>query len=184
MQAAVEALHVVIPPLYRGARLSHIAAKVREKMSGRLGCVLYGPTGTGKSYASCAWLRQVIIDNPQAPVLRVTWDMLLLQIRQSFKADSRQTELEVLQPYLNACLLSLEDIGATVGIEKAETDFSNRVLMVLLDHRMEQLTPTIITTNKTQESLAKSMNPRITSRLSALSWVGIGGGDKRKANHP
>ena len=169
-----------IPPLYCGARIGQVGPRVAGLMAHRFGAVLFGPTGTGKTHAVCAYLRSraLLVGGTFA---RTTWDKLLLEIRQAFGPTAKQSELDVVQPYMDADLLAIEDVGATVGLERAETDFSNRVLMVLLDHRMECLSPTIITTNKTQESLAKSVNPRIASRLQAFPWIGIGGKDKRHA---
>lgn len=170
-----------IPPLYRSARVSQIGPKVAGLMNHRFGAVLFGPMGTGKTHAVCAYLRSLIVNHMADRVARTTWDRLLLEIRQSFGGQSSTSELQVIQPYMDADVLALEDIGATVGLEKTETDFSNRILMVLLDSRMEQLRPTIFTTNKTQEAFAKSVNPRIASRLQAFRWVGIGGKDRRSA---
>ena len=175
-------IRTTVPVRYRDAHFRRISGEVVERMTkARTGMVLYGPPGTGKTYAACAYLRWWIVTRLRRPV-RTTWDRLLLEIRSCFKDGATKSELDTIKPYMEADLLVLEDIGATTGMATAESDFSLRVLMVILDYRIENMLPTCITTNKTRESFGKSFNPRIASRLHLMTWIGIGGGDKREGD--
>jgi len=80
---------------------------------------------------------------------------------------------------LTCDLLVLEDLGTSKSIGVAESDFSLRTVLALIDSRIENCLPTIITTNKSIENLAASFDDRIASRLSGFKIIKIDGADKR-----
>ena len=173
-------LDIVIPPLFRSARLGHLNTSFRRKLlkGSDTGLVLYGPTGTGKSYAMCALLRSLITSGRSCR--RIGYENLCMSIRDAFKVGSKLSELDVIKPFFKPDVLLIEDLGAGRPIGSQETEFSLRVIYVLLDMRIENCKTTFITTNKTKENLTKSFDERITSRLSLMTWLGVGGKDKRK----
>jgi len=170
-----------IPPLFRKARLWKISSKLRAVLLGhnpKTGLVLYGPTGRGKSFAMCALLRYLIGQGQSA--VRVGYERLCLEIRDTFKRDNNTSELDVIRPYLSPDVLLIEDLGAGKAIGSVQSDFSLRVIYVIVDHRLEQCNTTLITTNMAKRTLSESFDERIASRLSVMTWQGIGGKDKRE----
>ena len=156
---------ISVPPLFRNARLSHLNKSFMTKLLSHkeTGLVLYGPTGTGKSYAMCALLRSLIASGKSCQ--RTGYELLCMRIRDAFKRGSTLSELDVVKPFFKPDVLLIEDLGAGRPIGSQETEFSLRVIYVLLDKRLEQQKATFITTNKTKQSLAESFDERILSRM-------------------
>lgn len=182
VQCWKERLAATIPVIFQAARLHKLNPAFRVKCQASLdgpGLVLYGPTGRGKSYAMAALLRWLLCRKKRISVVRIGAEMLNLEIRDAFKKGSDKSELDVIRPYIAPDVLLLEDLGAGKVVGATESDFAVRVVYVLLDSRIEQGLMTLITTNKTQANLAKSFDDRIASRLSAFTWIGVGGNDKR-----
>ena len=173
-----------IPSLFQSARIENLseslqaAIKLLEVQSNGKGLFIWGSPGTGKSYALAAMSREYILQG--FIVARVTYEMLCLKIRDSFKTNN-QTELSIIKPYLDADKFILEDVGTTKSEGNKESDFSVRTLLVLIDYRLENCLPTFISSNRPIEELAKTFDERISSRLvQACKIIKLTGKDRRK----
>lgn len=172
-------VEMVIPPLYRKARLRDISSNLRKKIlslqPGR-GLYLWGAAGTGKTYTMCAVIRYYI--SKGLSVKRICWDKFCLRLRNTF--SSNQSELSLIQPLIESDVLVIEDIGTSVSMGGRETDFSLRTLLVILDDRMEHCRATFLTSNKSIEEIQKSFDERIASRIQGTCEIlKIAGKDKR-----
>jgi len=175
----------VVRERYRAARMEYLPAGLRQQLEAAPDAesvYLWGLPGTGKTYALAAMARKHITDGFH--VERETWERLCLRIRDTFKPQARETEWSIIEPYLLADKLILEDIGTTVSVGKQETDFSLRVLLLILDSRSEDCLQTLLTGNKPIEELAKSFDARIASRLRQGVIVHKTGTDKRGCKEP
>jgi len=139
---------------------------------------IWGPTGTGKTYALAALARHWLETGWR--VERSTWERLCLRIRDTFKPQARETEWSIIEPLLSVDKLILEDVGTTVSVGRQETDFSLRVLWLILDSRSEDCLQTAMTGNKPIEELARSFDARIASRLRQGAIIHKTGQDKRE----
>jgi DNA replication protein DnaC len=156
----------VLPLLFRKARLKHLPKELCDVMLGLpdgKGLLLYGPPRVGKSYAMAALMRHYILRGFTAE--RISYDMLCLQIRDTYKPASKVTEQDIIIRYQRADKLLIEDIGTTVGAGRQETDFSLRTFLLILDYRLENRKPIFITTNKCPEQLGRSFDLRVAGRL-------------------
>ncbi len=171
----------LIPKLFQPARIEHLSKSLQEKITALpddRGLLLWGSQGVGKSYALAALMRDFLLRGKG--VLRISYELLCLELRDTYKPGSMRTELGVVQPLIGAEKLFIEDVGTTVSGGKQETDFSLRTFLVLLDQRLECYRATFITTNKSVEELGKSFDPRIASRLQqACDVVHLTGKDRR-----
>ncbi len=170
-----------IPSIFRNARLGHISTELKNKLfkfNPKIGAVLFGPAGRGKSYLLAALMRDYIISH--VPVKRITYERLCLDIRSTYAPASPRTENDIIKPLISCDVLIVEDVGTTTSINNSETDFSVRTFYVILNTRLENQLPTFLSTNKSKENLAKSFDDRIASRLESFLWVGVGGVDRRK----
>lgn len=173
----------IIPKAYQQARLRHLGHKFKRELLNydkTTGIVLYGPTGTGKTYALCALLRSLIASGLKCE--RIGYEELCLMIRDTFKSQSLKSELNILDKYRKIDVLIIEDLGSSKPIGTAESDFSLRVIYVLINSRLEGEQLTLVSTNKTLANLKASFDERIASRLSTMRWIGCGGSDKRAKN--
>jgi DNA replication protein DnaC len=176
-------IKAVIPMMFWAAHLRGLNKEFCERLlnfDGRVGLILCGPVGTGKSWTMAALMRRFISSSQKCE--RVGWEALCIKIRSTYSKDSMETEDSILQRLLKPRHLFIEDIGAGKAVDAPETDFAKRILYVLIDTRLENGLPTYITTNKTREQLAATFDERIASRLSAFKWIAVGGKDKRKEN--
>jgi DNA replication protein DnaC len=172
----------IIPERYRHARLNDLPEGLRDVwayLPRGAGIFLWGPPGTGKTHAMSAFVRELWLNGKD--VARITYERLMLDIRDAFKPDSGLSEMDVIKPYLSVDALVIEDVGTSVGQGRQESDFSLRTFLVVLDTRLEHCLPTYITSNKPIEELAESFDSRVASRLTeACRVVRLEGRDKRR----
>lgn len=171
----------LIPKLFQSARIEHLSQALQKKITdlpNDKGMLLWGSQGVGKSYAMTAIMRNFLLVGRK--VYRITYEMLCLQLRDTYKVGSTKTELDVVRPLIETDKLFLEDVGTTVSIGSQETDFSLRTFLLVLDQRLEHCRATFITSNKSVEQLAKSFDPRVASRLQqGCEVIHLTGEDRR-----
>jgi DNA replication protein DnaC len=163
-QQRVQLLEVV-PERYVVAEIEHLSVKLQELFAAEIdsGVLLWGSTGAGKTYAMAALAKRYVTEGFR--VRRVHYEMLCLQIRDTYNPKATQTEWGIIEPLLNCDKLFIEDVGVSRRMGKQETDHSTRTLQVLIDIRLERLRATFITSNKSVENLAKSFDERVGDRL-------------------
>jgi DNA replication protein DnaC len=132
--------------------------------------VIMGNTGCGKTHLAVAMMFDADSDS-----LFTTAPELLLEIRESFRDSSPQSEREIVDRYSRYPLLVLDDLGA----EKS-TEWSITTLFLIIDRRIRDCRKTIITTNLTMEQIEQVFGARVASRLSAMRVIRIGMPDYRK----
>lgn len=175
-------LTAVLPPRYASACMRRLSPRIRavmDRLPADSGGILYGPTGRGKSFTLAAYIRRWLLTG-RGPVIRTTWDDLLVEIRSTYRPNAKESEATVLKRYRTVPRLVIEDLGATVPIGEEESTYSIRTLTMLIDWRIEHCLPTYFTTNKAPQNLLDSFDHRIASRLRLFGWVGVGGADKRQ----
>ena len=72
-----------------------------------------------------------------------------------------------------ATLTVIDDIGS-----ERETEWSSQILRLILTHRINELLPTIVTSNFLLKEIAHT-DPRLASRLGAMSYLKLPGPDRR-----
>lgn len=143
------------------------------------GLLLWGAPGVGKTYAMAALMRKFLKEGFDCK--RIIWEELCLQLRNTYKPNSKTTEFDVIKPLFEVDKLFIEDLGTTVSNDKQESDFNLRTFLVILDKRIEHCRATFITTNKPVEQLAESFDTRIASRLQQACVIRrLAGQDKRQ----
>ena len=174
----------LIPPHYAKAELSDLPKNLVDTfltLPDDKGLYLWGEPGRGKTYACCVFLKYFW--DQGWDVARVSYEMLALRIRDTFKRGSTESELDIIKPLLSVSKLVIEDIGTAISVDQQESEFSLRTFLVLLDQRIEQCLATFVTTNKSVEELGRSFDQRVASRLQeACIILHATGKDRRLKN--
>ena len=128
----------------------------------KIGLLLIGPSGAGKTHLSIAILRQLIVLKGIA-CLFCDYRELLKQIQNSYNASVQVTELELLRPVFQTEVLVLDDLGA---VKPSEWVFDT--VSVILNTRYNENRTTIITSNFVDGPAAAVSGPRGAAREETL----------------
>ena len=136
------------------------------------GVVLYGPVGTGKTFAA-ACVANALIDEGH-PVLMTSFSRIgnVLQ--------GKKNKQEYLDEFGRYDLLVIDDLGA-----ERNTSFMDEVVYNTIDTRYRQKKPLIVTTNYTRDEIDRASdvtNQRVFSRLFEMcTFMPVPGNDRRRA---
>ena len=83
-----------------------------------------------------------------------------LDVRATYKKDSKETERDVIAELTRPGLLVIDELQ-----ERGETAFENRLLTHLIDARYGAMRPTIIIANLTAKELGDTLGPSIVDRV-------------------
>jgi len=176
-------LSSVIPPLYRDAHIFRLPKIIKNKffaLSPSEGLFLSGAVGCGKTFSLYAFVRYFICKG--SGIIFYRFEDLLCDIRASYSGDSGIDETKLLNRLKNVRRLFIDDLGTTAGLN-LESDFSLRTLFNVLDHRINFMLPTFLSSNKSLEELGKSFDGRILSRIAGSCLIlNLSGKDKRLDN--
>jgi DNA replication protein DnaC len=187
--AALQLAGARIPPRYRDALADHpritawtdeIARTGRRGPGGVLGIatgpslLIAGPTGTGKTHQAYGAIRALLTAG-----VRLRWeattaaDLYAAQRPQHGSDPERQLWRLARSP-----LLLLDDLGAA-----KQSPWTEELTYRLVNHRYNQLLPTLVTTNLPVAELRDAVGDRVASRLAEMTdRVILTGHDRRR--HP
>ena len=155
-----------------------------------LGLLLSGDNGVGKTHLAVGVLRELVVEKGATGQF---WDFheLIREIKNSYDAETRTTELQVLAPVVETDLLLLDDLGAW-----KMTDWMNDTLFYILNSRYIAKRATLITTNyqdvdreaalaadplRRKEFLVERIGQRLRSRLMEMcAVIAMQGPDHRR----
>ena len=83
-----------------------------------------------------------------------------LDVRATYKKDSKETERDVIAELTRPGLLVIDELQ-----ERGETAFEDRLLTHLIDARYGAMRPTIIIANLTAKELGETLGPSIVDRV-------------------
>ena len=140
------------------------------------GLYLHGNPGVGKTHIACAILRKMV--DMQLRVLFYNANDFLEEMKKEFEngVDYEARDVGIFEEAkkLNG-ILFLDDLGS----EKS-TEWTRERFCSLINHRYEEMLPTIFTSNCDLEILSVRMGERIVSRIVGMSTVlELGGHDRR-----
>lgn len=168
----------MVGSLYADAKLEDLSEQVREKLlSLKYGqdVFVFGPVGTGKTYAMAALLRHYVYEGYDCQ--RINFDDFCVEVRSTMTPAAKQTEWDLIKPLKDIDKLFIDDLGIR---SKQETDFAYFTFYSLLNKRQERRLPTFISSNKSIDQLGQSFDARVASRLSTALIIEMNGEDKRK----
>lgn len=172
-----------IDPFYFGATLESIkgydaivrdAREWAKNPTGNL--FLSGGTGRGKTHLAVAILREQIRAGHSNMLFRYIPD-LILELKNTFDsgAETHITERDIIDRYSEYRLLVLDDLG----VEKS-TEYAVATLETIVDKRLRNMFPTIVTSNLTIGEVETEISPRLASRLASGKVWRMEGKDWRR----
>lgn len=145
------------------------------------GFVFFGMTGTGKTHLAAALLHAT---RERGIRCRLMPEVDLLEdVRATYEPEPAIRESELLRRLAALPLVCLDDVGqgyvpgAGSAVEKA-TWYSS-LMYRLLNERLTQDKPTILTTNLTRSQLLQRLGKATESRLAGFQFIAFTGRDRR-----
>jgi len=134
----------------------------------------YGDVGRGKTYmiwAIVKYAREKLFYSVRV----VEFNRFCGEIRKCFNKNSSDTEWGVIERYLNYDLLCFDDLGMSSEI----SPFEYEKFYDIINRRGNQLSPTIISSNKSIDEIGLLFDTRIASRLYGFKVIKFLGKDRR-----
>lgn len=136
------------------------------------GLLLYGNTGTGKTFMACC-IANALIDRGIGALV-TTMDRLIGAMRENYEAN----KADILERIQSIPLLVLDDLG-----RERSTEYVCEKIDEIVDARYTAGRPTIVTTNKTMEAMKEPQEQlkRAYDRLLEMcAPVAVVGGSRRQ----
>ncbi|SPF50088.1 IstB-like ATP binding family protein [Candidatus Desulfosporosinus infrequens] len=127
-----------------------------------LGILFTGPVGSGKTYLAASIANELI--EAQLQVLFLVVPDLLDELRASYKSEVN--EMDLLDTARTIPILILDDLGA-----HNYTDWTRNRLYSIINYRMNELLPTVITSNLSLDEMEDYIGVRTTSRIIQSSRI-------------
>jgi DNA replication protein DnaC len=135
---------------------------------------MYGTNGTGKTRMAYELAKKCVpkdthysiggmgwnAGKKERPAIYTTAVNLFMEIKDTFRPDSEQSELSLVKKYTDAGLLVLDEIQ-----EKGSTQFEDRKITQIVDSRYMHERPTILIANYSRNEFAESLSPAILDRI-------------------
>lgn len=121
-----------------------------------LGLILTGPVGAGKTFLAAS-IANALMEQERQVLFLVVPD-LLDQLRATYKTE--ENEMDLLDTAREIPILILDDLGA-----HNYTDWTRNRLYSIINYRLNEQLPTVITSNLSLSEMEEYLGARTTSRL-------------------
>ena len=125
------------------------------------GLYIFGQVGSGKTHLACSIANQLIKKGLE--VLFVVVPDYLEDIKHSWDQGNDYNEKEILDQAREVAVLVMDDLGA-----HSYSEWTKSKIYSILNHRINNNLPTIITSNLEYHEIEKHLDHRISSRINEL----------------
>lgn len=164
--------------VYHDASLSNIWPSIAEdgkewlRNPSKNFLYLSGAPGSGKTYMSIALLKALIDMKKYQWIIHIQSDELDDEL---LRAGDYRQDSSVLQKYYEVPFLFIDDLGVERLNERILKQYYN-----IIDRRLNNLMPTVFTSNIAIKDIAKNLGDRIASRLQMATEIIFPKKDYRK----
>jgi DNA replication protein DnaC len=134
------------------------AASFPEHRKTGKSAILIGRPGTGKTHLACAVARAVADRGFSARYTTVSG--AIRRIKDSWRKESEESEVTVINDYGGCDLLVLDEVGVQNG-----SQFESNILFDLLNRRYEHMLPTVLVSNLPIAEVTTLLGERVIDRL-------------------
>lgn len=136
---------------------------VKDYLSGKnpRGLYIFGSVGSGKTHLACSIANELIKAGTE--VLFVVVPDYLEEIKQSWGQSNEFNEKEILDMAREVAVLIMDDLGA-----HSYSDWTKSKIYAVLNHRINNNLPTIVTSNLEYMEIGSYLDYRISSRITEL----------------
>jgi DNA replication protein DnaC len=153
-----------------------MARTVQRDLEERLGTfAILGDRGRGKTVMA-TWLAEQRRQQGKNPGIYVRSHDLFATIRRSWHPQSQEDEWTALERYRKTPFLVIDEFQ-----ERSESEWENRTLVNIIDHRHASILPTVLIANLSPEAFGKSVGASMVDRISQTGgivecgWEGLRG---------
>ena len=150
---------------FTGEPLDKARANLDVVLKKRGTLALIGDRGRGKTVMA-TWRAQKRMEIGRSCGVYVRVHDLFATIRRAWHAQSKEDEWQVLEHYRNAKFLVIDEFQ-----ERSESEWENRTLVNILDHRHADMLPTLIIANLSPQDFAKHVGPSILDRIAQTGGI-------------
>jgi DNA replication protein DnaC len=151
-------------PSFTGAPLE-MARGVCDRLKDNGTIVIVGDRGRGKTVMAC-WLAHQRRLEHKHPGIYIRSHDLFATIRRAWHPQSKQDEWDVLERYRQAAFLVIDEFQ-----ERSESEWENRTLVNILDHRHADIRPTVLIANLSADGFAQSVGPSLADRIAQTGGI-------------
>ena len=91
---------------------------------------------------------------------------VFLQIKATFKNDSRETEQDLMNRLCKPSLLVVDEIG-----KRSDSDWENRMFFELVDRRYRSMKDTLLIANLAKEQFLQTIGDSLASRMQETGGI-------------
>jgi len=121
--------------------------------------VLCGKPGTGKTHLAAAICNHLILSGGRSVVFSRVYSAIRA-IKDTYRRDCETTEQEVLEAFVSADLLVLDEVGVQFG-----SDTERLLMFEIINGRYDKVKPTILISNLSAGEIEDFIGERIMDRL-------------------
>lgn len=157
-----------LPQIFLHASEKRVALMWRSLGDRAENLFIVGPNGVGKSFLAA------VIARKNQNIFR--WCFvpdLLLEVKRSYSKFAERSERKILEDLLSPRLLILDDLFAA-----HQTDFGFATVGWILNKRLEQNMPTVVTSDRTLKEISQR-DSSVASRIATFRMVRMAGKDRR-----
>lgn len=141
------------------------AREIWERLRDNGTYVITGDRGRGKTVIAC-WLAHQRRRESRHPGTYLRSHDLFTTIRRTMHPQSKEDEWTALERYRTTGFLVIDEFQ-----ERSESEWENRTLVNILDHRHAKILPTVLIANLTSEAFVKSVGPSMADRIAQTGGI-------------